>query len=174
MAVELLQRLVTEAALGGVVDALERQVVLRGGDDAQVRERVADFGAFVEAEAADDLVGQADLDEAVFEFARLERGAHEDGDAVQGRAFAFEALDLLTHAAGFLRAIPHADDADLVAAIDLGPQVLAEALAVFRDDPASRRQNVRGGAVVLLQPDHLGAGKILFEAQDIGDFCAAP
>ena len=33
---------------------------------------------------------------------------------------------------------------------------------------------MRGGAVILLQLDHLGFGKILLEAQDIGDFRTAP
>jgi hypothetical protein len=31
-----------------------------------------------------------------------------------------------------------------------------------------------GGAVVALQPDHLGAGKVLLEAQDVVDLGAAP
>jgi hypothetical protein len=31
-----------------------------------------------------------------------------------------------------------------------------------------------GGAVVALQPDHLGAGEVLLEAQDVVDFRAAP
>ena len=75
--------LVAEAALGLVDDALERQVVGRLDDQAEVGDRVADFGALVEAEAADDLVGQADRDEALFELAGLELGADEDGDVVE-------------------------------------------------------------------------------------------
>jgi hypothetical protein len=33
---------------------------------------------------------------------------------------------------------------------------------------------MRGGAVVLFQPDHGGAGEILLEAQDVADLGAAP
>src|SRR4051812_27557844 len=64
-------RLVAEPALGLVDDPLECQVVGRLGDQAQVSNRVADFGALVEAEAAYDLVGQADRDEALFKLAGL-------------------------------------------------------------------------------------------------------
>ena len=76
-------RLVAEAALGLVDDALEREVVGGLVDEAEVGEGVADLGALVEAEAADDLVGQADRDEALLELAGLELGADEDGDVVE-------------------------------------------------------------------------------------------
>ncbi len=79
-------RLVAEAALGLVDDALEREVVGGLVDEAEVGEGVADLGALVEAEAADDLVGQADRDEALLELAGLELGADEDGDVVEDLA----------------------------------------------------------------------------------------
>ena len=81
-------RLVAEAALGDVDDPLEGEVVGRLGDDAQIGERVADLGALVEAEAADDPVGQADRDEAVLELAGLELGADQDRDLVDAAAAA--------------------------------------------------------------------------------------
>ncbi len=79
---ELCHRLVAQPAFGGVDDAFERQVVGGLVDDAQIGERVADFGAFVEAETADDAVGEADLDEPVLELARLVLGADQNGDFV--------------------------------------------------------------------------------------------
>ena len=33
---------------------------------------------------------------------------------------------------------------------------------------------MRGGTIVLFQPDHLSAGEILLEAQDVADLGAAP
>ena len=75
-----LERGVAEAALGHVDDALEGEVVGRAGDAAQIGEGVADLGALVEARAADDAIGQAELDEAVLELAHLGRDAHQDGD----------------------------------------------------------------------------------------------
>ena len=86
MIVQELHGGVAEAALGHVDDALEGEIVGRRIDHAQIGERVADFGALVEARAADDAVGQAERDEAVLEFAHLERGAHQDGDLVERRA----------------------------------------------------------------------------------------
>jgi hypothetical protein len=99
-------RLVAQAPLGDVDDALEGQRVVRRVDEAQIGERVADLGALVEAEAADDAVGQADRDEAFLELARLVLGADEDGDRVEARAFAGEAFGALADEAGFLRVRP--------------------------------------------------------------------
>ena len=105
-------RLVAEAALGHVDDALEGEIVAGLGDHAQIGERIADLGALVEAEAADDAVGHGDRDEAVLELARLELGAHEDRDLVVAAALPrWPALDLLADAARLLRPVPYADDA---------------------------------------------------------------
>ena len=103
---------VAEAALGHVDDALEGEIVGRLRDHAQIGERIADFGALVEARAADHAIGQAELDEAVFEFAHLERGAHQDGDLVERMVLAVLArralklLDLLADGARFFLASP--------------------------------------------------------------------
>ena len=144
------------------------------GDQAQVGERVADLGPFVEAEAADDLVAEADGDEAVFQLARLELRAHQDRHLVQRRALSFQPLDLVADAAGFLGPVPDADDAHFLARVELGPQRLAQPLAVAGDQPRGGGEDVRRRAVVLFEPDHPGAGKILLEPQDVGDFRAAP
>ena len=79
-------RLVAEPALGLIDDALEREVVGRLADQAKVGDGVADLGAFVEAEAADDLVRQPDRDEALLELAGLELGANEDCNVVERAA----------------------------------------------------------------------------------------
>ena len=76
--------------------------------DAQIGQRVADFGALVEARAADHAIGQAERDEAVLELAHLERGAHQDGDLVErcSPLAALQLLDLLADRARFLLANP--------------------------------------------------------------------
>ena len=91
-----------------VDDALERQIVVGLHDDAQIGHGVADFLALVEARAADDAIGQAERDEPLLEFARLEAGAHQDGDLAQRVALALQRLDLLADRARFLLAVPHA------------------------------------------------------------------
>ena len=174
MAVQLFQRLVAQPALGAVVDPLKRQIIARLCDQPQIGERIAHFGAFVKAEAADDLVIQSDRDEAVFEFAGLELRADQDRSGIEARLFALQPFQLFTHPAGFFRAIPHANHADLVSAANLGPQGLAKSLAVGIDQTRGSSEDIGGRAIVLLQLDYFGAGKILFKPQDIGDFCAAP
>jgi hypothetical protein len=49
-------------------------------DHAEIRERVANFLPLIEARTADHAIGQAQRDEALFKFAHLERGAHQNGD----------------------------------------------------------------------------------------------
>ena len=136
--------------------------------------RVADLGALVEARAADHAIGQAEGDEAVLELAHLERGAHQDGDLVELVAVALQLLDLLADRARLFLGVPGAGDGDLLAGDVLGAERLAEPALVVRDQVAGRGENVSGRAVVPLQPDHLGAGEVVLEAQDVVDLRAAP
>ena len=80
----------------------------------------------------------------------------------------------LADAARFLRAVPDADDADLLAVAGVGPQRLAEPAGIVRDEAVGGGEDVRGRAVILLEPDDLRAGEVLFEAKDVGDLGAAP
>src|SRR5688500_625225 len=171
---DLGDRLVAEAALGRVDDPLEGEVVGRLGDDAQISERVADLGPLVESEAADDPVGKADGDEAVLELAGLELGPDEDGGLVDPAAAALDAFDLLADPAGFLWPVPDPDHPDLVAAVMLGPQGLAEAAAIMGDEARGGGEDMRRRAVILLEADDLGAREILLEPEDVGDLRAAP
>ncbi len=143
-------------------------------DHAQIGERVADLRALVEARAADHAIGQAEGDEAVLELAHLERGAHQDGDLVERMLRALQLLDLLADGAGFLLGIPGAGDGDLLARHVLGAQRLAEPALVVGDQVRGGGEDVAGGAVVALQPDDLGAGEVVVEAQDVVDLGAAP
>ncbi len=104
--VDDLQGGVAEAALGGVDDAFEGKIVGGLGDDAQIGQRVADFLALVKARAADDAIVQAQGDEAFFELAHLEGGAHEDGHVVERVALALELFDLLADLAGLFFRVP--------------------------------------------------------------------
>ena len=165
---------IAEPALRHVDDALEGEIVGRRIDDAQIGQRVADLGALIEARAADDAIGQAERDEAVLELAHLIRGAHQDRDVVERFALALQLLDLLADAARFFLRIPGAGDRDLLALDILGAQGLAEASFIVRDQMRGRGENMRRRAIIALQPDHLGAGKVVLEAQDVVDLGAAP
>ena len=168
-------RLVAEAALGLVDDALEGEVVGGLGDQAEVGEGVADLGALVEAEAADDLVGQADGDEALFELAGLELGADEDGDVVElsRRGAACASISSPTR-----RASSGPSQTPMTWTFSPSPasvhSVLPRRPALWAMRPVGGGEDVRGRAVILLEPDDLRAGEVLFEAQDVGDLGAAP
>ena len=95
-------------------------------------------------------------------------------DRVEAAGAAGERLDLLADPARLLLAVPVADEADLLALGDVGPEGLAEAALVGGDDAGGGGEDVRGGAVVLLEADDLGAGEVLLEAQDVADLGAAP
>ena len=66
------QRAVADAAPRQIDDPLERQIVVRLADHAEIGDGVADLGPLVEARAADDPVGDAQLDEALLEGPGLE------------------------------------------------------------------------------------------------------
>ena len=77
---EPLERRVADPAARAVRDAQERGRVLRVHEHAQVRGRVADLRALVEARPADDLVRDVLADEHVLEHARLRVHPVEDRD----------------------------------------------------------------------------------------------
>ncbi len=56
----------------------------------------------------------------------------------------------------------------------VGEQRLAEPALVVGDEVRGGAEDVRGRAVVALEADHGGAGKILLEAEDVVDLGAAP
>ncbi len=178
MIVQKLHRRVAQPALGHVDDALEGKIVGRRMDHAQIGERVADLGALIEARAADHPVRQAERDETVLKFAHLERGAHQDRDLVERVTVRFtcalQLLDLLADGAGFLLAVPGAGDGDLFAQHVVGAQRLAEPALVVGDQMRGGGEDVAGGAVIALEPDHRGTGKIVLEAQNVVDLGAAP
>ena len=66
------------------------------------------------------------------------------------------------------------DDGDALALLVVGEQRLAEAALIVGDEVRGGGEDMAGRAVIALQPDDVGAGKILLEAQDVVDLGAAP
>src|ERR1043166_6260676 len=87
---------------------------------------------------------------------------------------ALEGLDLLADGARFFLGVPRAGDADLQARLVFGPQRLAEPALIVRDQVRGGGEDMCGRAVVALEADHLRAGEIVLEAQDVVPLCAAP
>src|SRR5436190_1108459 len=89
-------------------------------------------------------------------------------------AAALQFLDLLADRARFLFRVPRTRDGDFLARLVFGAQRLAEAPLVIRDQVRGGAEDMAGRAVVALEPDHLRAGKVLLEAQDVVDLRTAP
>ena len=70
--------------------------------------------------------------------------------------------------------VPNAGNADRLAAAGVGPQCLAQPPGVGRNQSRCGAKNMRGRAVILFQADHLGAGEVGLEFQDVANFGAAP
>ncbi len=130
---QLLDRSVADAALGHIDDALEGEVVVRRLHQAQIGDGVADFGAFEEARPADDDIGDLQHDEAFFEGPHLERGADQDRHVGPVSALLFQAFHILGDELRLGGAVPDALDLDLVAALGVGEQGLAQAGGVGAD-----------------------------------------
>ena len=165
----LLQCLGAKPALGLVVDPLKREIVLRLRDHAQIGESVADFRSLIKAKSANNPVIDPNLDEAVFKFARLILRSYQDGDLIQRRAFALQPFDLFADAARFFGCVPDTDNADLVAAIRLGPKCLFGSVRIRADQACAGAQDEGRGAVVLFLPHHVGAGELLPIVHDMCD-----
>ena len=92
----------------------------------------------------------------------------------QAPATPLQRLDLFADPARLFLAIPMADQTNLLALLDLGPQRLAQPPGIPGNHAARRRQNMWRRPVILLQPHHMRAGKILFEPQDVAHLGPAP
>ena len=171
---QALHRAVTDAALGGVDDALEGQIIVGRGDDFQVSKRIAHFGTFIKTRAADHAVRHTQSNEAVLEGAHLEGGAHQDRHVVEHLALPLQVLDVVADGAGFLVAVPVRAHRDAVAIIAGGAQCLAKTAFIFGNQPRGGPQDLRRRAVIAFQPDHFRSREILLEAQNIVDLGAAP
>ena len=152
-----------------VDDALERDDVVRVGQERQVGERVLDLRALVEARPADHLVADAVADQRVLEHAALGIGPVEDGDVVARPAALDVALDLAGDVARLGVLVLELADADGVAALLVGPEVLAHPLAVVRDDRVGGVEDRLRRAVVLLELDHRRVGEVVLEVEDVAD-----
>src|SRR5262245_23694566 len=87
---------------------------------------------------------------------------------------ALELLDLLADRARLFLGIPARGDLDLLARLVLGAQRLAESALVVGDEMRSGGQDVCCRAIIALETDDLGAGKIVLETENVVDLGATP
>src|SRR5262249_13985332 len=152
-----------------VDDALEGQIVVALGDQAEIGHGIANLRALVEAWAADDAIGNAERKEAVLELAHLKTRAHQHRHFRIGMIVAMQLLRIGRDRARFFFGIPHTLYTNAITGIALGPQGLAEPALVRGDEAGSGTENRRCRAVIPLEADDFRAGKIALKAQDVFD-----
>jgi hypothetical protein len=108
MIVQRLDGSIAEPAFGPVDDALEGKIIVALRHHAQISERIANLRTFIEAWAADHAIGQTQREKPVFEFAHLERGAHQHRHLRQDMSLAAQILRFRGDVARFLLGVPHA------------------------------------------------------------------
>ena len=156
------QRFRANLAVGHVDDALQAQVVIGVDQQAQVGDHVFDFFALIEFAAADDLVGDIQAHELLFQGTGLGVSAVHDGDIAPLLHFATrqQAQDLVTREEAFLFLIVGFMHDDLLARTQVRPQAFVLAQPVALHHVLGGIQDVLRRAVVLFQQDYLLLGKI--------------
>ena len=169
---------------GGVAEAAPRRgdgaaecfVVVRIGDELQVRHEIADLAAIVEAHGADEPVGNGPPAHRLFHGAALRVGAVEDREIAQhepARAGPSRG-DLLGHEVGLVALVGRAHQRDALTARLRRAQRLAAPGGVGGDHVVRELEDARRGAVVLLEAHDRRVGEVLLEVEDVADVGATP
>ena len=163
----------TDAARGEIHHAGKSGVVLGVGDQAQIGQRMLDLGALEKAQAAIHAIGQAGVEQRMFEGPRLRVAAIEQRDFGARMAVARQGLDLLDDPARFVAVGIRLVDADRLATARLGPQVLAQARGIVLDDGIRGVEDVAFGAVVLFEADQVSDLELALEIGHVAHIRAA-
>jgi hypothetical protein len=148
-----LERARADAARRKVDDAQETGVVVLVLQQAQVGQRVLDFGTFEEAQAAVHAVRHRGVEERRFNDPALRIAAVEHGHFLAVEAVARELSHFLDHPLRLGQVGGRLVHAHRLAGALAGAQVLAQALLVVADELVGGVEDVAVAAVVLLQLD---------------------
>ena len=149
----------------GVDDAAQADFVVGVVDDAEVAEGVLDFAAVVEADAADQPVGDALAEALVLKGAALGVDAVHNG-AVAGAVLpgAGQAGDFVHGPGGFVLLAVGFVEGNGAAGGVAGVKGPLNALGVGGDDAGGGVEDIFGGTVVFAQADDGSVGEVGLEA----------
>ena len=159
---------------GRLVDnAPQTQIILRVCQNRKIRQNVLDFFSVKEALAADDFIRNTGTREIGLDRAGL--GVHAVQNGMVAKLCAL--FDVFTNYLGnmgrFVMLIICLIVVYFVAIAVFSPQCFTFSALIVFDDLVGCVQNIRGGTVVLLEPNHLGPREMLFKTEDVLDGCAA-
>ena len=163
-------------AAGRCVDDAEKRDVIIGIDKAcHHREDVLDFPTIEKTFAADEAIGNAHPAEIFLQQARLRIHAINDSkvfprDLIRGT----ERTYFIDDEFRFDLIIRHTDDMDRFAAFLRTPEVFSTAAGVVFDEAIRGREDRIRAAVILLETDDLGIGKVFFKLQNVRHLGPAP
>ena len=152
----------------------QADVVVRVDDELQVGERVLDFLALVEADAADDLVRRRPRASARLRSCATARWCGRARRRSRPTSSSSARRDGARDEVGLLELVAAAEVDDLRAALAVGPEPLVLAVAVLADDRGRRVEDDLRRAVVAFELDDLRLGEVLLEVEDVPQVGAAP
>ncbi len=146
---------------------------MRIDDQLEIGERVLDFLAFVEPDAADDLVRHRLAHQRILNRPRLRVGA------IENRKHPFNVLrSCLLHGAGdevrLFELVTAAEVDDLSSALAVRPEALVLPVAILLDDRGRRVEDHLRRPVVLFEAHDARLGKVVLEVEDVPEVRSAP
>ena len=157
-----------------VDDALECDIRVGLVQEAHVGEGVLDLRPLEEAQATVNPVRDVRPQKRFLQGAALRVRAIQHGDLVGAAAAIDEALGAFRDEARLFHLVVALVKEQRVAGAGGGPQGFAQALGVLFDEAVCGVEDGARGAVVLLQPNHLGVCEVFREALDVLHLGAAP
>jgi hypothetical protein len=118
--------------------------IVRRCRESEQSEGVLDFGSLIEADIADQRVGDARMHQRLLEAARERVAAVEDRHVVPREAFGAAASDFRDDAGGLSLRVAEADDLDRIAARFARKPRLAKARGILGDDGVGGAEDVAG------------------------------
>ena len=150
---QLLYATCADAAWWKVDDAHEAGVVVRVVQQAQVSQRMLDFGALKKAQTAVHAVGHASIEQRGFHHPALGIAAVKQCDFLALTAVAHQLLDLVHKPLRLGKVAGRLINPHRLARTGIGAQVFAQPLAVVADQLVGRIQNIAKAAVIALKLD---------------------
>ena len=140
----------------------------------QVREGVFNFQPLVESLATVDTVGDIRLQQCRFQYPGLGIGAVENSGLLSAITLLNPTLQAIGNIARLIVLIKSGIEGDGFTLTGIGPEVFAEAFGIAGNNRVGGTQNIGGGAIILLQLNRLGVGKMSFKTEDILHLGSAP